>query len=419
MYTSIVLCLLILLAYIFKREYQYFLAPPILVLYVWIAVHLFNLFLGWQTNESAYLILALPPLMFGVGFYINSKFRSKKAQRYTELDVMIDNTIYRIRYNLLYIILFIAFALMLWEMRAASNVSMKLSNENAWQNIHEAAALMEGNFIVTYSVPATYMFSGFCGLLFFRTKEKKLLLIFIASLVISLIRAFMAGNRTSLFMVIILGIMPILLGMHSDTGIINCNSTKNAKKMIIIAALMFCIMFFGIASQKYSDMFTELPFRDFIKKNFAGYFNLSSAAFVKWYNNGFKSTHGANTFRFFFAVLKRIGVDVPVVDFNSAFIDIEGTVTNAFTVAKIYVEDFGVIFMAFMLFIYGMLHSFFYKKAFLGEIYSNITNKLFCGALYIGLIGQVLVDQYVTILSMMINFFIWAYLFPRLVIKKI
>ncbi len=418
MFASIVLCALIVQLLFCKSHYKYFFVPPVLLTYIWIAVHVFNLLLGWQINEPAYLILVIPPVMFNLGFYINSKIRlstgTKRVSTYTEVSSD-DN--FTIRYRLLYIAIIIDVVLMAWSLCSASRIIVGLTNANAWLNIHEGASMMSGNLLLSYSVPASYIFSAFCGIIYYLKKQRKLLLVYIISLIIALVRAFMAGNRTSLFMVLILNIFCILLNMRSDGGISYKKTSRKTKKVIIIASIVFCIMFFGIASQKYNDMFSRLPLREFLIKNFTGYFNLSSAAFVRWYNEGVMHTNGANTFRFVYAVANRLGASVFVADTNSSYIEVEGTVTNAFTVAKIYIEDFGIGFMSFMLFLYGVLHSHFYRDSFGNNVVKRMMKQLFCSALYIGLIGQVLGDQYITIASMMINFLIWSYLLPRVFLK--
>lgn len=425
MYAAIVINLLVIQLFICKSKYQYIITPPILLGLMWIAVHFLNLLLGWQTNEIEYLILAIPPVMFTIGFGIISRYDICFGRyhidfgKYGRVGSEKKDTGFSINYRILYGVLAIDIALMLWSLKLASAVISKLTNANYWLNVHESASMVEGNIIVSYSVPMSYMFSGVCGLLYSKQKNRRMRLIYIGALLCALIRAFMAGNRTSLAMVFVINLFPILIGMKDDSGFKKGVAERKTRRLIVFGALVFAVMFFGIASQKYSEQFTNLSRRDFFVNNFTGYFNLSSAAFVKWYQGGFVHTNGANTFRFFYALLSRLGMPVPVADTNAQYISIEGTVTNAFTVVKPYVEDYGVIYMAGMLLVIGMLHAHFYKKAFSNDFRKKLSGQMYCGVMYIGLLYQVLSDQYVMILSMMINFYIWSYIFPRILLRPV
>lgn len=420
MFGLIVICILIVQLLIFINRYKYFLMPPIVLTSIWLLVHILNFVLGWQVEEIEYLILALPPLMFGIGFYFVNKTRvcfRRDIDKYQRKQVQYNED-FLINYNLLYIILLIDVILMLLSLQSASAVMANLTNANFWLNVHQSASLVEGNFIVSYSTPAAYIFSGFCGLIYTRKKSYKNLGIYITAVLIALIRSFMSGNRTAILMVIIVNLFPMLLSMEKGDGSNKSKVRKKTRRLILFAIIMAAVMFFGIASQKYVDQFSSLSIRDFIIKNFTGYFNLSSAAFVEWYKRGFVHTNGANTFRFIYAVLERIGIQVPVADINADFIFVEGTVTNVYTIAKTYIEDYGIVYMAFMLFLFGAIHAHFYKKAFSNNLYKRVSGQLYCGVMYIGLLYQINSDQYVTSMSMMVNFYIWSIVFPRLVIKS-
>lgn len=398
------------------KIYNNILAPPIILSCMWLGVHVLNFLLGWQVGELEYAILIIPPLMFNVGFLTVSKYNfiiqnKNKCKKKLTLEK------YKIKYKVVYAALTIDFLFMIINLYSLLKILNKTSEINFWLAVHESATMMNNNIFVIYSVPAAYILSGFCSLLYFQNKNRKNLIIFLLALMFAGIRAFIAGNRSSLFMVIVLNLFPVLLSFKSCDNKIK--SYKEQKKLILAAAIITAIMFFGIASQKYTEDYDLLTFKDFIIQNFTGYYNLSSAAFVKWFKDGFAYTYGTNTFRFFFAVLNRLGLDnIQVNSINASYINIEGTVTNAFTVAKNYVEDFGVIFMGLMLMLFGMIHAHFYKKSFKGNIYNMFSSRLFCSAMYIGLLYQVLVDQYMTILSMMINFALWSFIFPRILIKK-
>ena len=61
---------IIIFCFLRKKSIFY---PVCLLNLMWLAVNILNVILGWNSGKAAYLILALPPLCFSVGFYISVK----------------------------------------------------------------------------------------------------------------------------------------------------------------------------------------------------------------------------------------------------------------------------------------------------------------------------------------------------------
>ena len=406
-----------------RKVYKSLIAPPVILSLMWLGVHILNILLNWKTNELAYSILILPPLMFNLGFFFIKK--CKYIFNNTNLEVNDNLTInnnFEINYNLIYVILLINLIYLFSFLFSLLNIMSVSTADSSWLNMSYSSGKVEMGFF-KYIAPEIYLFSGFCGLLYFMKKTKKLKYIYLCSLLIAFIISFLAGNRTSIFMVLVINLFSILLYMNENNrNEENNKSFKGNKKQLIILLVslsLFLVIFLIIASQKYVKQYSNSNFIEFLLENIFTYYNLSSAAFVEWFNSDFTHTYGSLTLRPFFALLNKLGMDVQVHEINSGYFDVLGRVTNCGTIAKNYIQDFGIFYMIIMLFIFGMLHSYYYKKSFNGiNLYQKISAKLICSTFYIGLLFQVLTDQYMIILSMMVNFYIWSMVFPRLIIRN-
>lgn len=402
------------------NTYKTRIAPPIVLEIMWLGVHVCNMLLGWHSGSIEYLIFIIPPLMFGVGFRISYKnffsfaLFGKKSRR---LHIGFAG---ELNYNWLYVLLFIDAVMLTIQILVNGSQIVNYGFQNLWQNVHtyNVNRVTQESAYITYSTPASYIFSGVCALCYFKDKSKKCLIIYISVLTIAFARAFLAGNRTSLFMVICINAFSILL--YYMTHYTKRTAQQKSKKIYFISISASLLMFLYVATQKYSSFYEKSDIYNFIVKNLAGYYNLSSAAFIEWYKNGFQTLYGLNTFRFFYAILAKIGFNVEVVNTTSSinYIFYEGNWTNAFTVCSTYIQDFGLVFMAFMLMLFGWVHGLFYKRCFESSGQERYCSIVICGALYLGVLYQVLTDQYMNILSMWISFFIWVHVFTKLVFKK-
>lgn len=421
----IALFILVLQLYNDKRLYDNVAAPPIILSFLWAIVHFFNLALGWATSELEYLILVIPPLFFSIGFFLSQKvFINQKRNviarsKSNAANSVLVNNERKIDYPILLLILLLNVLLFLWQL---SNYWGEVLSRpsNIWRNIYDFNAEMSSsNLLLTYSAPACYILSGFCAVLFAYKKTRKLRFLYFFSLFVALGRAFLAGNRTSIFMVIVINVFSIIIYINTASSITKRKISKKTKKLIIIGGGISLVMFIIIASLKYVPDFRAYTLTDFIISNITGYLNLSSIAFVEWYQRGFEYLYGENTFRFFNAILSRFGLNITKnINMHYDFIEFDGYITNVFTVAKTYVEDFGVLYMAIILMIFGYIHGFYYKQSIQAVGVQKITSILFCATLYIGVMFQVMGEQYTTILSMYISFYLWSYIFPRLVFRR-
>ena len=187
--------------------------------------------------------------------------------------------------------------------------------------------------------------------------------------------------------------------------------------MLFAAAVVFILLMFTvIALKKNGDLYGDVSLIEIFLKSIANYTNLSSAAFVEWYKQGFTYTYGATTFRFVIAVLNRLGLiaAIPAANEGGIFITFEGLPTNALTVARAYVEDFGVIYMALVMMVFGIIHGAVYKRACENTGLKRIRYALINAMLDVPLIFQILTNLYLNVLSGWIQTAFWCCVFTSM-----
>ncbi|TDD98378.1 O-antigen polymerase [Flavobacterium cellulosilyticum] len=100
-----------------------------------------------------------------------------------------------------------------------------------------------------------------------------------------------------------------------------------------------------------------------IVESFVIYFIGSLSAFDAFLHSHYVNTVGENSFRFVFSFLYKFGfIESKPGDLVDQYVSIPFD-TNVYTIYKIYFQDFGFIYMIFLLFIFGLVHTYFYLKA--------------------------------------------------------
>jgi oligosaccharide repeat unit polymerase len=188
---------------------------------------------------------------------------------------------------------------------------------------------------------------------------------------------------------------------------------KNNRRWIILGLLLIFVVFIYVSTQKNGEQYGDVSMYSFTVKSVINYSNLSAACFVIWYQNGYIYKMGQISFRFIYAVMSAFGINVEVLNTTSGgtFIGIGNYTTNAFTVARNYIEDFGVLYMALMLLLFGMIHGYVYKKAKTETGVKRIRYALLNAMLFIPLAYQILTDQYLSTIPGWIQYTIWICIF--------
>uniref|UniRef100_Q47GK7 Oligosaccharide repeat unit polymerase n=1 Tax=Dechloromonas aromatica (strain RCB) TaxID=159087 RepID=Q47GK7_DECAR len=113
-------------------------------------------------------------------------------------------------------------------------------------------------------------------------------------------------------------------------------------------------------------------------------------------------THGETTFRTIFAVLAKLGFNVPVVELIQPW---AGTKLsgNVYTVFMPYYRDFGLAGVALFLFFFGALHTWISRQASLDNPLAVFLNAIF----FYALVMQFFQDQYFSLLSQWVQMIFW------------
>lgn len=440
------------------REKKSIFHPACILNAMWMAVHVLNMFLGWNSGEPAYFILALPALFFTIGFLLVEKDylgRVKLFQKVAQawkgfcvkckavfekctaalvknrfvsklpLDLSMSSGrsdmpicgIYPLASNLA-----LAFVTVVFLVQAYAFLS-KLSlydNGNLWYTLRLIIWQhnVTGHFILKYTSTIALVLPSVLLVGAQKSKTKADIVKFAVSLIIAILWSFLLTSRTATFQVVILLVMSQILLMEQKSGGLMTEKERKAvmkKKLAMFAAAIVFIlaMFIYVALKKDTNTYGDVSFIEFFVKSIANYTNLSSAAFVEWYKGGFEYAFGANTFRIIIAILNRLGIlaVVPVANEGGIFIPYGGLSTNALTVARAYVEDFGVVYMALVMMVFGMIHGAVYKRACRYTELKQIRYALINAMLDIPLFFQILTNQYLNVLSMWIQVVFWCWLF--------
>lgn len=248
------------------------------------------------------------------------------------------------------------------------------------------------NFSIAFSAYVLYQYLSAPS-----SHDKRILII---QIVIGIMGSLMTLGRTTLFLYIILMLSIFLVGQ---------NVKQKQILKFTIGFLAVGVVFFGfynVLKYPYKSSGHSL-FYSAIKSNIV-YLSGSLVAFEKWAEMDYVLLYGANTFRFFIAVLNRLGFEIAPQNLVNPFIDISlNQNTNVYTIYYYYVSDFGLWYGYAMQLLIGGLHGILYKKLFSGKA---IWLYLFSLSLY-PLSMQFFQDQYLSLTSTWIQFIFYGFLF--------
>lgn len=389
-------------------RYRTIFAPTVLLNIIWGLSNLMNLLLGWTSNEYEYLILTLPSLMFTIGFLFST--RAIKTIHVKTSIYNIDQLFY-IKKNILKIVLIVELILFAYYMFfIVSKISVYYSG-NLWFTLRRIIWFENTDEMLIFKYPSVPIFIMPSLLLisYRNVKRVEYKSAFILSSIIALCWSLISTSRTQTFTFLALTLFSQLLYQPTSKNNELKSEIKQRRRYVVLVTVLMLFVFCYVALLKNGDIYGDVSIKKFVLNSIINYTNLSSACFVIWYKNGFTYTNGSSAFRFIFALLSSVGLDVNVANTSSGglFITYSGLTSNAFTVARNYVQDYGVLFMAIILCIFGIIHGKMYKYAKMCTGRKNIQYCIFCGVLYVPLMYQILTDQYLNVLSGWIQYFIW------------
>jgi len=402
------LCFLLnvmLLIFTYVR-YRHIFAPPVLLNLMWGFVNIVNCLLGWNSNELEYLLLSLPSLMFTVGFLCSTNKMHVSA-------IANDDLTYAYSKRTMLIILLLVIIVSCFYFHFMFSRIQTYYSTNLWYTLRKITWLEEIKDIGIFTYPSVPIFL-LPAILMFSLKNKthyyaKCVLIIV--LLIAFIWSIISTSRTLTFTLVIVTLMSqIVYGFNKD-NLMSFRDRQKRKRWVVFSGVLILLVFIIVSLQKNPDAYGEVSGLSFALKSLASYTNLSSVCFVEWYKGGFEIRNGLNSFRLIFVILQLLGVNVDVVNTTSGglFINYHDYSSNAFTVARNYIEDFGVIYMAFILLFFGWIHGKTYKIALYSGGRKKIRFSIICGFLYVPLMYQILTDQYLNVLAQWIQYLIWIY----------
>ena len=411
----------IFIMYINYNRNQNVFHPVFLLNSMWLIVHILNFILGWNSNEVEYFILAIPSCMFSIGFRFmeNHSFCFGKSNSgITRLETVEYYGLKRSASNLLFlatIILFFAYGYYFYtRMGGIGGLNSWYQYRMiAWTDNPENNVFFKYGAVFVFLMPSLFLISAQ------KTKHIFDWVKFAVVLAISIAWSFFRTSRTSTFTVVILLVMTqiVLRNGKNTKDVISIKKEKIKNRRLFLFAVVFILLvFLSVALQKNPDEYGSVSRIEFYVRNISNYTNLSSAAFVEWYKNGFEYTNGENSFRFIYAVLNALGVGTKSrigENFGGLFITYKGMSTNALTVARAYVEDFGIVFMATMLNIFGLIHGAIYKRVVVYRGLYQMRFALINAMLCIPMFYQILTNQYLNVLSGWIQYVIWICIFTQ------
>lgn len=397
----------IMLLIVTYMKYGRILAPPVLLNLMWGFVSLLNSLLDWQSNEIEYLILSLPSLMFTIGFL----FATNKL--YSKVIINYDTTYMYSKRTIFIIVLVVIIISTYYFYFIFSRIELYYLN-NLWYTFRRILwfentkdiGIFKYPSVPLYLLPAIFIFS------LKRERDYYLKCVLILVILIAFVWSIISTSRTQTFTLIITTIMSHVVYCFNSYDIMSFSFKRKMKRWIVFSGILILFIFIIIASQKNPNAYGETSRLYFALKSLLNYTNLSSVCFVEWYKEGFEYRNGLNSFRVIFAILQRFGMNVDVVNTTSGgiYINFQGYSSNAFTVARNYVEDFGITYMAFALLFFGWIHGKAYKIALCSVGRKKIRFSIICAYLYVPLMYQILTDQYLNVMSLWIQYAIWIYL---------
>lgn len=393
---NILLCLLVLLI---TKD---FLHPGFLFCIPWI-VFLSCLFLSdydYDSSSFCYIYFLVGSVLFELGCLIGHK-RVKRKERF----IVKSERTFHVNYQSLKCIVFAEIIFILYLLYryfivirssyAGSIYATCILNRDAIEN---GLTTYGRNFIFAIGICMIIGYS--CIRLEEQKRYKKYMRI---QLVIYLFLAASKLTRNG----ILFAVIPIFMAFIVVT---KQNNVQIMKKMLI-AIVLFLMLFVVITVMKYSYLFSDGNFVGVILDQLVVYGSGGFVAFQKQFDAmNFVRYGGANTFRFFMAIFDKIAGTNYALPLVQQFTSIgPGITTNVYTFYYWYANDFGVVYALFMQFLIGIVHGISYRKM---SQMNLLGIYVYCLLIY-PLVMQIFQDQYWSLSSSWIQFLILGIIFLK------
>jgi len=335
-------------------------SPPFILSGIWLFAYI-ALFV-FKRDIADFSSIYYLSYLGGLIFFVTGFFLAVGNQNKTKCNTLEKRqTTYRFKLPYIQIFLLLVFILFaIYFIKVILFISQS-NTYNFWHTIHEGIG--SGTFsvplIIEYSRSAVIALNLVCAIVLFNNPTRKNKQYFSLSALIALFYVLMSGNRGT----ILLWIIPLTFIYLVVKNYENRKLLKILWRLALGVLIVFVLTNF--AKYVYSDQSDAVQFSVHLIDH---YFSSSTIAFVEWMKSSKEQLYGANTFRFFLAILESLGFNVNVPELIQQEIHFYGDKTNIYTVLYYYSRDFGLLYAFVVQLFLGMFHGILYKKAVLSRV---------------------------------------------------
>lgn len=393
MFNILLLAIMLIIILVNILMFKDLISPPIILSIIWcIPIMLIALLehgsQSYQFNEYAF-IFPIGIIFFDIGFLIMTRkiARNDNAIKLNK-KISIKKTIY-----FLLIIQIIVFAIFLFQITLYVMNNFKYNFWFTYKWSTQMGYLKELSIIPLFRVFSRVMVC-ILFIVFLNDKTNKNKRIFIIQLLITAAYSILGQGRTGIFAFIIpLFIIYVIMERKS--------LVQSLRTLLVLSIILITVF---LIYTKLKSPYEEQDFEFYLRK-IENYTSGGLVAFCDWCENKDREyTYGGCTFRFFFAVFNKIGVDVEVQELIEPYVEnLNGNVGNVYTIYHWYAKDFGLIYALLIQLFLGIFHGFLYKYMYIkSDIFYITLNSMY----YFALIMQFFMDEYSTLFSLWLQYII-------------
>ena len=406
MLIQVILCLLA-----FFRCERRLLAPPVLFPFLWSIILFLHLVLGntllselYPLGNATFLIITFGSISFILGGLMPLSIRKKFSPLEQNGILIEDDTSTWLRIFFLFIIIIG----LPFYIQAAYRVFIASQLDNFLVGIRTELGYGEEDIGITkYLITISFVVFAINYHAYLKFRGIKNAMIVLINLLVTVTYAILATGRSYFFM-----ILAIYIG-------INYLHHLKITRRIYLTLLAFFIPLFlilGIVYGKGGSSDEKAGDNLLLSLSTAGLYVVSPINALDQQitkQREIKGT-GENTLLFFQKIGQQVGIlkkkEVPTLVQEYSFVPYP---TNVYTFYSSYLKDYGCLYACFMLFLFGMLHTWIYIKAI---TLRSTRFALYFSVLMYPLLMSFFQDQYLNLLSTWIQMFFYIELF--LIIEK-
>jgi oligosaccharide repeat unit polymerase len=380
------------------------LSPVVLVGIPWLLAMTFLFFtdFNYDLNNLSYLYIAIGVSVFQVGYYVfilNNRMVNRYKYKLEQINIKWKLVKYVQILESLILIKYIIQLIQVFRNEYLYNVLFTLKRAMS-------IGLIERTLLLIYTRTFINAFTFFLIIVYYSSSiknKKKYKKIVLNQILICSISVISRLDRNS----ILLMSLTIFVIVMIVKEIKNKELLSYGVKFSLISLLSFLVFSFN----KYANLLNQNTVYDLTIGKLGGYISGSLVAFQQWNKfNDLDFSLGTNTFRFFYAILNRLGYDIEVPKLVNDFITIGlNSNTNVYTIYYFYAQDFGLFYAMIIMLFLGIFHGFLYKKMCSKNPYWVYWYALSCYPLFM----QFFQDQYFSLLSTWLQYLVFGFILFR------